>query len=572
MKRMSVLGSMFLGIAVCVWTTIASQEADQINRVNMVFLALMLIITGWGYVRGIFRVWKITDGFRRAAPMMGRNSGDGTVVGSIGEKPKFRQAYLDGRYEEYKKSGGGELRQYINLYDMESYIRRGVFELVPDILTSLGILGTFIGLVLGLRGFDPSGYQEMSNSMSPLIEGIKVAFVTSIYGLAFAVPYSYGLRCTYGELEEEMEEFLERYDAQKEKDADVFQEILSHQRDQTEALKNLSEAIAGEMASRFDEVITPTFQRFGETLETMSENQRDMLQGAAAEFAGEFKKAFLEGFTEFEEGLGRVNEIQNQYMGFIQISMEKLENALEKNRKAMGEAELHYQKNMERMFQEAGQMYQREFRTFAAYLDKIRESQEAYVEFLTTSTRELASVYSRGQEAADSAMQEIYERHSDCLRELERAVQSVSDEERRQRQAMGEYLDMTREMGQKLVQNEQELEEAVRGIQAAMDDMAGAVRSAQDEGELVKLLRAGEETAASYRSELLRTIRTFSEEIRTSNTEDAQIVSSEANWGGEEQEQMMRMLLEELRELVEIEKMRQNRHFWNRWKSGRRRQ
>ena len=63
-----------------------------------------------------------------------------------------------------------------------------------DIFTSLGILGTFVGLVWGLKNFEPSSYETMTNSVASLVEGIKVAFLTSIYGIALAIVYTSGMK------------------------------------------------------------------------------------------------------------------------------------------------------------------------------------------------------------------------------------------------------------------------------------------------------------------------------------------------------------------------------------------
>ena len=52
------------------------------------------------------------------------------------------------------------------------------------LVTSLGILGTFVGIVIGLLDFDTS---NIDNSIPNLLAGLKTAFLTSIYGLIAAV-------------------------------------------------------------------------------------------------------------------------------------------------------------------------------------------------------------------------------------------------------------------------------------------------------------------------------------------------------------------------------------------------
>jgi hypothetical protein len=54
----------------------------------------------------------------------------------------------------------------------------------PVGLTSIGMLGTFVGIYLGLMHFD---VRDVSGSMPGFLQGLKVAFVASITGIALAV-------------------------------------------------------------------------------------------------------------------------------------------------------------------------------------------------------------------------------------------------------------------------------------------------------------------------------------------------------------------------------------------------
>ena len=53
-----------------------------------------------------------------------------------------------------------------------------------SIIVSTGVLGTFIGIFIGLWGFDST---NISNSVPQLLEGLKLAFITSIIGMSLAV-------------------------------------------------------------------------------------------------------------------------------------------------------------------------------------------------------------------------------------------------------------------------------------------------------------------------------------------------------------------------------------------------
>lgn len=57
-------------------------------------------------------------------------------------------------------------------------------EMAPNLLTSLGILGTFVGIVIGLLDFNTSNIDE---SIQKLLEGLKTAFITSLAGMTASI-------------------------------------------------------------------------------------------------------------------------------------------------------------------------------------------------------------------------------------------------------------------------------------------------------------------------------------------------------------------------------------------------
>lgn len=54
----------------------------------------------------------------------------------------------------------------------------------PPLFVSIGILGTFVGIFAGLLEFD---VKDIDNSIPPLLEGLTLAFTTSIMGMTFAL-------------------------------------------------------------------------------------------------------------------------------------------------------------------------------------------------------------------------------------------------------------------------------------------------------------------------------------------------------------------------------------------------
>lgn len=59
-----------------------------------------------------------------------------------------------------------------------------VYESIPSLFTTLGIFGTFLGIYVGLQNFD---VKDINNSIPTLLEGMKTAFLTSIFGIIFSI-------------------------------------------------------------------------------------------------------------------------------------------------------------------------------------------------------------------------------------------------------------------------------------------------------------------------------------------------------------------------------------------------
>ncbi|MBQ9009710.1 MAG: MotA/TolQ/ExbB proton channel family protein, partial [Clostridia bacterium] len=69
---------------------------------------------------------------------------------------------------------------------------QGLADITPGLLTSLGILGTFLGLVKGLSGLSISAAQteQLLAAMEQLIGGMSTAFLTSIAGVTCSVIFT----------------------------------------------------------------------------------------------------------------------------------------------------------------------------------------------------------------------------------------------------------------------------------------------------------------------------------------------------------------------------------------------
>jgi DNA repair exonuclease SbcCD ATPase subunit len=59
-----------------------------------------------------------------------------------------------------------------------------LYDSIPSVFTTLGILGTFVGIFFGLQKFDVN---NITDSIPSLLEGMKTAFSTSIVGISLSL-------------------------------------------------------------------------------------------------------------------------------------------------------------------------------------------------------------------------------------------------------------------------------------------------------------------------------------------------------------------------------------------------
>lgn len=80
------------------------------------------------------------------------------------------------------------------------------FKHIPSIMTGIGIIGTFFGLLLGLSQFDPAGDPaNIQNSLALLLHGVRDAFFASLVAISAAMLITWQekswLRICYSDLE-----------------------------------------------------------------------------------------------------------------------------------------------------------------------------------------------------------------------------------------------------------------------------------------------------------------------------------------------------------------------------------
>ena len=324
-KALNVILFLAVVIAAVGMTLYVGRGAASILVYNFCFLGIMVIAYAVGMFGGMFRMNDLSRAFRDAADELKdifQSPGkiDTSKLSSL--NGIFHHRYLDDKMQAFtdtisqSQEGIGDIEEYLNEEDVDEHIHKRLLEIVPDIFTSLGILGTFVGLVWGLKNFEPSNYEAMTTSVASLVDGIKVAFLTSIYGIAMSIVYSCGMKSEYSSLTSNLQSFLDRFHTyvMPTAESESMNILVASQKNQTAAMEQMAEKFSVQMADSFEKVITPTFQKMNDSLDVLVNSvtkcQEDAIKEILDTFLKEMNLSFKTQFEDFGRALTQLKDAQ----------------------------------------------------------------------------------------------------------------------------------------------------------------------------------------------------------------------------------------------------------------------
>ena len=203
---------------------------------------------------------------------------------------------------------------YINEDIVDTVMHRNELNQIPGMLTGLGILGTFIGLSIGLQHFNTGTTAQMTESIEPLMNGIKVAFHTSIFGLVFSLTFNAIYKRKLYEGECAIDEFSHAFKKYVLPDTENngMNQLISLQGEQLSAMDRMYERVAEELGR----IIDPHFERLEKAVaefETiMVRNETEAVRQIVDIFIKEMNTSLGNSFYQLSESVKEQYESQKQ--------------------------------------------------------------------------------------------------------------------------------------------------------------------------------------------------------------------------------------------------------------------
>lgn len=401
-------------------TLYVGRGAASILIYNFCFLGIMAVTYIAGMFGGMFRMNDLSRALSDAADEI-RNvfqspgKVDADKVSAL--NGIFHQRYLDEKMQAFTDAisqsheGIGDIEEYLNGDDMDEHVHKRLLEMAPDIFTSLGILGTFVGLVWGLKNFEPTNYEAMTTSVASLVDGIKVAFLTSIYGIAMSIVYTCGMKSEYSSMTASLQKFLDRSHTyvMPTAESESMNILVSSQKNQTAAMEQMAEKFSVQMAGSFEKVITPTFQKMNDSLDVLVSSvtkcQEDAIREILDTFLKEMNLSFKAQFEDFGRALTQLKDAQTDNANYTT-------NLYQSMSRQLSEAYTEHERNMRTMLEDTS-MAQKEYLDRADRILKdnqtIQKEQQADYQHLADYLKEAEASSAKFWVACNQTMQKYVE-------------------------------------------------------------------------------------------------------------------------------------------------------------------
>ena len=425
--------------------------------INYAFLAVMGLLILIVDRHGLSKICRITKDLKGITETFSEAEAQGTQGNeaylSLMESMHFTYPETEGdwmRLQESWKSSDGmdcDVEDYIFESELLESCNYNVCTQVAGILTALGILGTFLGLVLGLRSFDFSNADQMTSSVEALVGGLNVAFYTSIYGVTLSILYNIIFRRITTGLTQELNHFYDAFNSALEP---VSQKAMVERMDSRQAENNalmqeikelLDERLGERLGYQMAETLTPVFDRIIQSLDSMMLDFHKEQANSLEKIVDAFVDRMGGALNSHVKALGESVDELSQAQKTMSVELQRLIKQIVKTSKDTSQINEHagiileqlsgYIPLLTQTSQDSAKVIENMVK-WSEDIQKMTDTQHLAMEKMTVEQNDLLKVMAEHEGNLDQTCEEIsanQQQLSESLTEFTKAAQIIAERE-----------------------------------------------------------------------------------------------------------------------------------------------
>ena len=292
------------------------------NLADIAVYAAIAIVTLIGVIKCLLPLWNTTHALHRAIHRLQRDAGT-TREKPVWQESRFMGKRLKGSWMRFLQNAEQLDRRGLPC-NVEDYINDDTVthgpgnaqlaELIPNLLTSLGILGTFMGMMQGLTGLDMSNADALINGVPKLLDGMKFAFGTSVAGISCSLVFNMLNRIAQGSSYRAIDDFVENFTQlamQRPLDNDV--QLVCQNQDLNSMIFTATDGLSQQLAGSVELAVTRAMQPVSTSLDNFLVGAtRAQIEGVSR-IAGKFIEEMNRSLDGQLLALGQTMTLINQH-------------------------------------------------------------------------------------------------------------------------------------------------------------------------------------------------------------------------------------------------------------------
>lgn len=302
----------------------------------LVIVAMFLGFAGWLFikVRGLNgRVRRIGKG------LANKDFDSGPTLKEAWQH--YSDSFIDCNGETKTFEDAADYFNEKNLLSKSTNIR--LLTSIPSVLVGTGILGTFLGLTLGISDFDTESTDGIKRSIETLLSGMGTAFITSIWGMGLSLLYTFWEKVSVGPLDvslhrlcyslnrkyrlgeqdqrelqlQEQRRLFDQYFVYKDEDGNdvkpgnVLRDIYEESGKMAQAIQSFSTDLATKieagfqtiLANHIDQGVLPALESLRSEIVQLREGMKDPATEMTQSVVSDLKTAMMEMVGDFKDSV-----------------------------------------------------------------------------------------------------------------------------------------------------------------------------------------------------------------------------------------------------------------------------
>lgn len=327
------------------------ETAEQLSATFVAFLIAVAVFFFLGSLVALYNALRRIRWIRRLIKSETSNSilkNRQSLLGKADKAPlgvghlwkEFDETLVEARFgDDYHLHSVFDANHFFNNSTLAGGITESrMLAAVPGILTAVGVIGTFVGLQLGLSELNIGNdvaVRDMKEGLAQVINGAKIAFLTSVWGVALSVLFNFAekllesiARGQIQRLQVKVDRLFPRFSAENQ-----LKQIAEHGAESREALQGLAERIGDKMQeslidatngiqkgleASLEKVMAPAINQLVDDTSNGNQKALEQLVGGFLSKFGEQGEAQRKAMDEASAGVNQSLSLMNKTLeGFV---------------------------------------------------------------------------------------------------------------------------------------------------------------------------------------------------------------------------------------------------------------